>query len=291
MSVLIVLVAHSGVSTALQRLIGLAGTVYELRKLCLPYVLLILLCIFRTGLTLTAAELNVIPYWILPETVEEYISVRLNDVVTVAIYVLVPFLCGRSIVGLYGSFQLTSLRQLFNEVNPLKPIPIIIFVFTSVSAGYMLKLVYFIYNEWTKKFNPLVQTFQFTPALLIICQTLCQGIFFLQAFANRKHLDVILRPDYNTCLEQFQYNKLLNATLIVHCASILAVVWFKYDQHDKLNTTLAVGEIVYRFFAVGTFVYLISRIQKNSNDGSTVTSKQPVLESTHCDPSTSKMVT
>lgn len=276
---------HSAATIALKRLMGLTGTVNQLKNQCALYFLLIVLCVTRSQLTITAAKLYIIPYSILPDVVQNHIRVKLNDIVTVAIYILVPLLCGRSIASQHEFLKLTSSRGFsFNafftdELKLMKPIPVVIFLLTSGSGGYMLRLVCFIYDEWTNEFIPLVQTLQLLPALLIICQTLYQGYFLLLAFGNRDFLRTIVRPDHDTCLKQFWDHVLLNITLILHCASILAIVGFKYvDQHD-LIIDLAVGEIMYRLFTVGALLYLIVKVEARSRKSIETSSKESSIAS------------
>ncbi len=263
------------------------------------------MCIVRTQLTISAADLSVTT--MLPEVIRRFIHVKANDIVTVVIYVVVPLLCGRSIVGQYGYLRMNSLRQLFfdafftPEVNLLKPVPILTILLTSASCGYLVRLVTFIYSEWTYSLNPLFQTLQFYPSLLLTFQTLYQGIFLLQAFGNRKFLRTIV-DDHDVCCRQLQHHVLLNFTLLLHCVSILAVVGFKYVDQDDLIVDLAMGEVAYRLFALGTFCCLIAKVQKEKGKSAETSTEgiddtysidgftSPIEETRQCDPSTAELV-
>ncbi len=299
---------------ALRMLMGLAGTANELRMICFLNFCLILLCVIRSRLTISGDDVSIFHTTIFPSFVRESIYVKINDLIVVAIWILVPVLCTRSIVGQWGFFSLTSLGQLFfdafftGKVNLLKVVPIITFLLTGASGVYMVKVIYFIYNEWTDTFNPLVQALQLYPAVTITCQTLYQGIFLLHAFGNEEFLYAALRCDYCACFKQLQSHILLNITLLVHCFSILAVVGSKYFDLDQtllgdhdLIIELAIGEIVYRLFAVVAFCFLVREAQCFEREKSfpTCTSaipvrkpqfSQPIIESSPADSKFSELV-
>ena len=191
--------------------------------------------------------------------IHEYLSIKLNDIVVLAIWFLVPSLCGKSILGQYRVQGVPSFPDIFfgNDVCLLRPMPILALLLTAASASYVPRLVYFIYREWTVGFNPLVQTLQVYPALMMLLQTVYQGTFLLRVYAKPSSLKTIAKHNMEECKTQLEANIMLNTTLLLHCMSMTVVM-----VNSDIVFQLIVGEILYRFWAVFAFVYLRHSLEK-----------------------------
>ena len=233
--------------------------------------LLVVLCIARATLTIYSQfDVALIP----SVPVIDNLSIKLNDVVVVGIWVLITGFCGFSIAGLYGILGLKSFRDLFfdifysreNQCLGLlgRSMVVLAVLLTGASASYIPRLIYFIYVEWTSGFDPLVQTLQMYPALLMVVQTLYQGTFLLRAYSKPSSLMDIAKTNMDNCKAQLEANTALNLTLLLHCICISAVIEICVIEKD-IVLQLAVGEMVYRLWAVVAFLYLKWKIEQCSD--------------------------
>ena len=162
---------------------------------------------------------------------------------------------------------MTSLHRLFfmafftDKVNLLRLVPILTILLTGASAMYIPRLVWFIYTQWTYELAYLVQTLQIYPALLMVVQTLYQGIFLLQAYGNPHFIEDVAQKNLHGCKKMLTDHIMLNVTLLVHCVCIGTVVEMLDFEQKRLIRSLAVGEVVYRLFAVVAFVYLKKKVE------------------------------
>ena len=193
--------------------------------------LLVVLCTARATLTVHPQyDIALIP----KVNVITRVSVSLNDVVVVGIWGLITVFCGLSIAGLYGVLELKSFCDLFfgifydkgNQHLGLRgrSMAVLAVLLTGTSASYIPRLVHFIYVEWASRFDPLVQTLQMYPALLMVVQTLYQGTFLLRAYARPSSLRTIAKTHPKDCKAQLEANTMLNFTLLLHCICIAAVI-------------------------------------------------------------------
>ena len=247
--------------------------------------LLVVLCIVRATLTIYPQfDVALIP----SVPVIDNLSIKLNDVVVVGIWVLITGFCGFSIAGLYGILGLKSFRDLFfdifysreNQCLGLlgRSMVVLAVLLTGASASYIPRLIYFIYVEWTSGFDPLVQTLQMYPALLMVVQTLYQGTFLLRAYSKPSSLMDIAKTNMDNCKVQLEANTALNLTLLLHCICITAVIEICVIEKD-IVLQLAVGEMVYRLWAVFAFLYLRWKIEQCSD----TTDEQPEEAPTRAD--------
>ena len=136
---------------------------------------------------------------------------------------------------------------------------------TGASATYIPRLIYFIYVEWTAGFDPLVQTLQMYPALLMVVQMLYQGTFLLRAYARPSSLRTIAKTHPKDCKLQLEANAVLNCTLLLHCICITAVIESCIIEKN-IVFQLAVGEMVYRLWAAVAFLHLRWKIEEHCDE-------------------------
>ena len=225
------------------------------------YYLLTLLCVLRAWLTVQPSyDPNIFP------VLQKYFFIKLNDTVVVAIWVLFPVLCLRSIMGLYRLLGRTLMpfQQLFcilsGEANHqlLRPMLILAILLTGASVTYTPRLASFIYNQWTAAFTFLVQSLQIYPLVLRMIQTLYQGMTLLLMYSNPSLLKVSVKENIGECKEQLESHIMLNITLLLHCVCICAV---KGIGSNDIIVNLAVGEILYRFWPAIAFSSLRRRVE------------------------------
>ena len=237
------------------------------------YYLLTLLCVLRAWLTvqrLPAFDANVIP------VLQSYLFIKLNDIVVVAIWVLFPILCLRSILGLYRSLgmNLSSFRQLFfivtGDANPqlslLRPMPILAILLTGASVTYIPRLAFFIYGQWTTEYTFLVQSLQIYPAMLRTVQTFYQGMYLLLAYTKSSLLKESTKENLRNCKEQLEAHIMLNVTLVFHCVCICAVTGNSSIDSNGIVFNLAMGEILYRCWATIAFSNLRKKLDESSSE-------------------------
>ena len=236
------------------------------------YYLLTLLCVLRAWLTVQrspAFDANIIP------VLQNYLFIKLNDIVVVAIWVLFPLLCLRSILGLYYSLGMNrnSFRQLFfiaaGDVSPqalLKPMPILAILLTGASATYIPRLAFFIYDQWTAEYTFLVQSLQIYPAMLRTIQTFYQGMYLLLAYTKSSILKVATKENLRDCKEQLEAHIMLNMTLVFHCVCICAVTGSSSTESNGIVFNLAMGEILYRSWASVAFSNLRKKLEESSHE-------------------------
>lgn len=208
------------------------------------YVLLGIFCVLRTAITVFP-ELNV---YLLSYG---YLHIMLNDIVILFIWLLVSFICAKSILGQYGVLKIVSFRQLFidafhgNNIGNSLIKSACVFILTALSISYVLRMVYFIYEQWSTKLSPLLQALQMYPAFLMCFQTLYQGSCLLK---------YLLHPDINdSCRrdhrQQFLDHIWLNFAFILHSICIFIVIHLCVIE-PKIVLELVTGEVVYRLFAI-----------------------------------------
>ena len=194
---------------------------------------------------------------------------KLNDLVVMAIWFLITILCALSIWGQHGVLGPTSFRNNFFDIRRLGLSSWLLVgsdvLLTGASATYIPRLVYFIYTEWTSGFNPLVRTLQVCPALLMVIQTVYQGTFLLRAHAKPSSLRTIGSDRMNKCKEQLDNSTTLNVTLLLHCACITALVEHHNIEKD-IVLQLAVGETLYRLWAIFAFWHLRRKVGEYSTE-------------------------
>lgn len=107
-----------------------------------------ILCVTRTVITINP-ELNID---LEPEVLNQHIHlcVKLNDVVVLAIWILVSYISAKSILGQYGVLEMRSFRRLFydaffsNEMGIASLKIAVVCVLMAVSVSYIARMVYFI---------------------------------------------------------------------------------------------------------------------------------------------------
>ncbi len=269
---------------------SLAGTLYNRRNMCSLCLLLSALSIIRAFLTINEVSFSIFNTAVFPSLLRRSLYVQPNHLAVLAIWVLVLLVCFRSILGQWHVLKPTSLLDVLYNSDLSKLITVVTLVLMGGSVAYMLKLVFFIYIQWTESFDPWVQSFQLFPAVAITIQTVYQGLFLLQVFGNWEFFDRVVCRDVSACSKLMQRHVLLNITFLVHCVSIFAVA--VYDQPDKddllnghdLIVHLAPLEMVYRLFSLCAFVFLEKEARDKTRKG------VPTKESGPADPKFSKLV-
>lgn len=136
----------------------------------------------------------------------------------------------------------------------------LVLALTAVSINYVLRMVYFIYDQWSIELSPLLQAMQMYPALLMGFQTLYQGSYMLKC--------LVYSPDKDTFdkRHQMQQQQLLdhiwlNFTFILHSFCIFIVIYF-CTVEPSIRWEMVTGEVAYRLFAVFIFRRLLQKLEE-----------------------------
>ena len=241
--------------------------------------ILMVLCIVRVFLTVNPVyDIDLIPH----ATVLEYLSIKINDLVVLAIWILITVQCAVSIWRQHSvlgskSFQKNSfdIRRLGKSSWLSVGLDVLL---TGVSATYIPRLVYFIYMQWTTGFNPIVQTLQLCPALMMVIQTAYQGTFLLRAHTKPSSLSTVSNDVRMNEYKVLDNSMRLNGTLLLHCACITILVeCFNIDKDIVLQ--LAAGETLYRLWAIFAFWHLKRKVGQCSTETDQQAEETPGNES------------
>ena len=185
----------------------------------------------------------------------EYLSIKLNDIVEVAIWIFITILCAASIQRQHGVLGLTSLPNIFQYLKVLSWL----FIVYDIIFSPLLVAVYIqgqIYMEWTSGINPLVQTFQMFQVLVMIRYTVYQGIYLLRAYVNLPSLRTNSNDLMNEYLMQLDSNVILNLLLLFR-----AFIPALEDTEKGFAYRFALSTIFYHFFAVCAFLHLRYKVR------------------------------
>ena len=237
------------------------------------------LCIVRVFLTVNPLyDINLIPH----ATVLEYLSIKLNDLVVLAIWILITVLCAASIRRQHGVLGLKSFQKNSFDIQCLGKSSWLSVgldvLLTGVSATYIPRLVYFIYTQWTTGFNPFVQTLQTCPALLMVIQTAYQGTFLVRAHAKPSSLSIVSSDVRKNECKMLDSSVRFNLTLLLHCVCITFLV--ERSNIDKdIVLQLAAGETLYRLWAIFAFWRLRQKVGQYSTKTDQQAEETPENES------------
>lgn len=216
---------------------------------------MVILCILRTLLTVLPS-LNV---ELQPKLLDEYLLIKLNDLVVLSIWCLVSFICARSILGQYGVLKIGSFRQLFfsaffESSNQLSASfkSAVVFILTALSVTYVARMVYFIYDQWSTELSPLLQSLQLYPALLMAFQTLYQGSYILKCLVSGSDRNSDFERHNQALKQQLLEHIWLNFTFILHSFCIFVVIRLCTIE-PQILWQMVTGEVAYRLFAVCVF--------------------------------------
>lgn len=227
------------------------------------YSVLGILCVSRTLIT-TVPDLNIDLH---PKFLEEYLHIKLIDVVVLLIWALVSFVCGKSILGQYGVLKIGSFRQLFHNaffdstdptMNCIKSA--LVLILTALSINYVARMVYFIYDQWSIELSPLLQALQLYPALLMAFQSLYQGSYLLKCLVYSPDKDSFDKH-HQMQKQQLQDHIWLNFTFILHSFCIFIVIRL-CSIEPQILWEMVTGEVAYRLFAVFMFWKLLKKLNE-----------------------------
>lgn len=197
-----------------------------------------------------------------------HLKIKLIDVVVLVIWLLVSYISAKSILGQYGVLEVKSFRRLFYDVFFGRDMGIaslkaaVVIVLTAVSVGYIGRMVYFIYEQWSDELSPLLQCLQLYPALLMALQTLYQGTYLLKCHLNPRLMqDTVIQQHFEKSKQQLMDLICLNFSFILHCFCIFIVIYICTTEPKRLLEVMT-GEVVYRVFAIVMFYKMLKQVER-----------------------------
>ena len=197
-------------------------------------------------------ELDVV---VIPYILRDVLYVKLNDVMVISLWILLPILCVRSFLSqLRAKSKDMEFRDLFHESlfesNSKWCVPILTILLSPFSLWYIWTIVAYIYTHWTVEFATILQALQLYPAVCMLLQSLFQGFYLLWMFAlptfRTTHMQ---KPSFQRDVREYIY---LNIVFTVHCICLTVIA---HNDIPGLHQ-LAIGEIAYRLLAIFSLLSL-----------------------------------
>ena len=217
---------------------------------------------------------------VIPYVLRDILHVKLNDIVVISLWLLLPILCARTFLSqLRAKSKDMEFRVLFNESlfgsesHIFKScVPILTILLTPFSLWYIWTIVCYIYAHWTVEFTIMLHALQLYPAVFMFLQSLFQGCYLLWMYAlptfGKTHKK---KPSFQNDLREYIY---LNIVLIIHCVCLTVIA----HKDDPSLYHLAIGEVFYRLLAVFSLLYLLCQATANSTLPSAPSANDPTTD-------------
>ena len=195
---------------------------------------------------------------ITPSILQHILHVKLNDIVVISLWLLLPILCARAFLSQLKAkskdmeFRMLFYESLFGDESHIfkSCVPILMILLTPLSLGYIWTIVKYIYVHWTVEFATILHALQLYPALFMLFQSVFQGCYLLWMYALPTFRDIHMKKEsYQSDLREYIY---VNIMFSVHCMCLTVIA----HKEEPGLYHLAIGEIAYRSLAVVSLFFL-----------------------------------
>ena len=185
-----------------------------------------------------------------PQLLDNYLHIKLNDVIVLLVWGLVSWICGKSTFDQFRAIKIGSFGRWFNTRDSGLLLVLIVMLSAS-SINYVYHMVNFISEQWSSELSPLLQCLQIYPALLMAVQSPSQALYFIQSYVCQSGRDSMKKRQVSEHIR-------LNATLILHSLCIYIVIQMCTTQ-PKILWEMVTGEVAYRAFSAYLFWRLLQQ--------------------------------